>query len=288
MPYNVAGIDVHKSVLLVVVATAAEEVEDAAGESLTFQCRRFGTSASERQHRWAWWVEHQVREVVMESTAQYGKPVWLDLEPHFPKLHLAQAFSHRAPKGRKHDFADAKRLARRLRCGELVLRYVPDAEQRGWRMVTRGKLQLGRERVRRQNQLEALWEEAQIKLSGVISDLLGQSGRRILQAIADGETDAAQLAELGDRRLPCRREELADALRGQGQPFQRKRLALQLKRLKLLDDQIGELDQLAATALPRHESAVIRLAAVPGFGADSAQPIIAEVGPAAEAFASAG
>jgi transposase len=288
MSYNVAGIDVHKSVLMVVVATASEEVEDAAGEGLTFQCRRFGTSASERQHLWAWLVGHHVREVVMESTAQYWKPVWLDLEPHFPKLHLAQAFSNRAPKGRKHDFADAKRLARRLLCGELILSYVPDAEQRGWRMMTRGKLQLVRERVRLQNQLEALLEEAQIKLSGVISELLGQSGRRILQAIADGETDVAQLAELGDRRLQCSREELADALRGQVQPFHRKLLALQLKRLRLLDDQIAELDQMAATALQRHESAVIRLAAVPGFGADSAQQIIAEVGPAAEAFASAG
>ena len=77
--------------------------------------------------------ERGVEEVVMESTAQYWKPVWLDLEPHFGKLHLAQAYSNKAPKGRKNDFGDAKRLTRRLVAGELILSFVPDAEQRAWR-----------------------------------------------------------------------------------------------------------------------------------------------------------
>jgi transposase len=107
----------------------------------------------------------------MESTAQYWKPVWLDLEPHFAKLHLAQAHSNRAPKGRKNDFKDAKRLTRRLLADELILSFVPDAEQRSWRTVTRGKHQLIRDRIRLQSQREALLEEARIKLSSVISDL---------------------------------------------------------------------------------------------------------------------
>ena len=114
MSYKVAGIDIHKKVLMVVVATAADEVADAAGEAIEFECRRFGAGASEREHLVSWLQEHRVREVVMESTAQYWKPVWLDLEPHFEKLHLAQAHSNRAPKGRKNDFRDAKRLTRRL------------------------------------------------------------------------------------------------------------------------------------------------------------------------------
>jgi hypothetical protein len=76
----------------------------------------------------------------MESTAQYWKPIWIDLEPHFKKLHLAQAFSNKAPKGRKNDFGDAKRLARRLAAGELTLRFALDAQQRIGRRMTRSKL----------------------------------------------------------------------------------------------------------------------------------------------------
>ena len=153
MSYGVAGIDIHKNVL----------------------------GHRERNHLVSWLQQHGVTEVVMESTAQYWKPVWLDLEPHF-KLHLAQAHSNGAPQGRKNDFGDGKRLTRRLLAGELILSFVPDAEQRIWRTLTRGKHQLIRDRVRLQNQIEALMEEARIKLSGVISDLLGVSGRRILQA----------------------------------------------------------------------------------------------------------
>ena len=231
--------------------------------------------------------ERGVEEVVMESTAQYWKPVWLDLEPHFGKLHLAQAYSNKAPKGRKNDFGDAKRLTRRLVAGELILSFVPDAEQRAWRTMTRSKQQLVRDRVRLQNQLEALLEEARIKLSSVISDLLGASGRRILEALAGGETDPVKLAEWGDDRLKCTREELIDALRGRPEPMHVEILKLYLERLKLLDRQIESLDRMAAQALKKHEEAVIRLAQVPGLGADSAQQIIAEVGVDVKAFPSA-
>src|SRR5882724_9028345 len=107
MAYSIAGIDIHKRVLMVVVATGSEEEADPVGQQLKFETRRFGTSASERKHLVSWLQERNVHEVVMESTAQYWKPIWLDLEPHFKKLHLAQAQSNRAPKGRKNDFADA-------------------------------------------------------------------------------------------------------------------------------------------------------------------------------------
>jgi hypothetical protein len=76
----------------------------------------------------------------MESTAQHWKPVWLDLEPHFEKLHLAQAQSNRAPKGRKNDFRDAQRLAPRLLADELMLSFVPEPEQRTWRPMTHERL----------------------------------------------------------------------------------------------------------------------------------------------------
>lgn len=289
MAYKVAAIDVHKMVLMVVVATGAEEVKDPdAGEALTFECKRFGATAEERMHLVAWLSERGVAEVVMESTAQYWKPVWLDLEPHVPKLHLAQAQSNRAPKGRKNDFRDAKRLARRLLAGELMLSFVPGAEQRAWRELERTKEHYVGERIRLQNRIESLLEEMRIKLSGVISDLLGVSGRRILKALAQGETDPVKLAELGDERLKCGHEKLIDALRGAPTPVQLEILKLHLSMLEQLDSMIEKLDRLLAEELKQHEQAIVRLAEVPGFGVDSAQRMIAEIGFDAEAFASAG
>jgi hypothetical protein len=93
--------------------------------------------------------------VSMESTAQYWRSVWLELEPHM-RLHLAQAFSNCAPRGRKHDFKDSERLVRRLMANKLILSLVPYGEQRIWRSMTRMKLQLTRDRVRLQNQIECL------------------------------------------------------------------------------------------------------------------------------------
>ena len=287
MSYTIAAIDIHKKVLMVVVATVANEVADATGEAIEFECRRFGTGSSERQHLVSWLQEQGVTEVVMESTAQYWKPIWMDLEPHFAKLHLAQAHSNRAPRGRKNDFRDAKRLARRLLADELILSFVPEAEQRMWRTLTRSKHQLIRERVRLQSQLEALLEEARIKLSSVISDLLGASGRRILAALAQGQTDPAKLAELGDDRLKCSQRELTDALTGSPEPLHLEVLKLYLERLQLLDQQIVILDAAMAKELSNHQDAVLRIAEMPGFGVDSAQQIIAEIGVDAAAFPTA-
>jgi len=287
MPYTIAAIDVHKRVLMVVVATGSEQVKDPVGEALEFECRRFGALEADRQQLVDWLKERGVQEVVMESTAQYWKPVWLDLEPHFGKLHLAQAQSNRAPKGRKNDFRDGKRLARRLLAGELMLSFVPDGEQRTWRELARTKDHYVAERVRLQNRVEALLEEMRIKLSGVISDLFGVSGRRILHALSGGENDPVRLAELGDGSLRCGPETLADALRGHPTPVQLAILKLHLELLRKFDEMIGALDQLMAAELKKHEEAVIRLAETPGFGVDSAQRLIAEVGVDADAFPSA-
>lgn len=129
--YYVAGIDVHKKMLAVVVANARDR-------ELQFECLRFGTTVSELRNLWAWLQERAVQEVVMESTAQYWKPVWLALEGQF-QLWLAQARSNRGPGGRKTDFRDAKRSVSRLLSDDLILSYVPDAEQRYWRTLTRTK-----------------------------------------------------------------------------------------------------------------------------------------------------
>jgi transposase len=176
---------------------------------------------------------------------------------------------------------------RRLIADELILSFVHNGEQRIWRSMTRMKLQLTRDRVRLQNQMECLLEEMRIKLSIVVSNLLGASGLRILHALAKGETNPTSLAQLGDERLQCTEEQLVDALTGRVQPMHREMLALQLQRLQLIDLQIAQLNGLIAQAMKPYQEAVMRLAEVPGLGVDSAQQIIAEVGAQASTFSSA-
>src|ERR1700730_12102982 len=138
-----------------------------------------------------------------------------------------------------------------------LLSFVPNGEQRSWRNMTRMKTQLTRDQVRLQNQVECLLEEMRIKLSSVVSDLLGGSGLRILHALAQGETDPKKLAVLGDQRLKCSEEQLVDALTGSSQPMHREMLALQLERLQLIDTQIEKLNGLIAQAMKPHQETVI-------------------------------
>jgi len=296
MPYRIAGIDVHKKVLAVVVSDVEVDGEH------QFERRMFGSHPEQLRSLAAWLVEQEAEEVVMESTAQYWKPVWETLERYWKPirekregargksgtLHLAQAQSNRGRQGRKRDFRDAERLVKRLVARELTLSFVPDAEQRLWRTVTRKKNQLRRDRVRLHNQLESLLEEAHIKLSSLVSDLLGASARRMLKALADGETNPAALAALADQKLRATPEQLCDALGActNLKPVYRRLLKMALEQLQFLEQQIGELDQELATLLHPHQDAVQRLAEVPGLGVDSAQQIIAEVGSTAATFPS--
>jgi transposase len=279
MSQNIAGIDVHKKLLVVVIV-------DRTRPDVVLQSRRFGTGSGELRQLSAWLCQYGVEEAVMESTAQYWKPVWMELEPHL-RLHLAQAQSNKAPRGRKSDLADAKRLVRRFVAGELMLSFIPEPEQRSWRMVTRGRLQLVRERVQLQNQIESLLEEGRIKLSAVLSDLLGASGRRILRSLAKGESSPEEMAALGDRSLKCGLPALVDALTGSMGEIHRQLLAQHLDRIELIDRQITELNQLAATRMQAYQDAVTRLIEIPGIGAEAAQEILAEIGPEAAAFPSA-
>jgi transposase len=295
--YRIAAVDVHKKMLAVVVADVA------GGGEYQFERRKFGTTPDQLRALAQWLIQLGVEEVVMESTAQYWKPVWGALErywkPELQKrdgateisgtLHLCQAKSNRGPRGRKNDFADGERMVKRLVAQELVLSFVPDPEQRLWRTVTRRKHQLTRDKVRFQNQLEALLEQAHIKLSSFVSDLLGLSGRRILNAIAEGETDPAALAALADCRLRATPEQLRDALGActELNGVYRRLLKMALEELKLMEEQMEQLDQEASKLFQHHEDAVQRVAEVPGFGVDSAIQMMAEVGAEAATFKSA-
>ena len=289
MSYRIAGIDVHKKILAVVVADVSAEGE------YDFERRQFGSSPDQLRLLTEWLIEQKIQEVVMESTAQYWRPVWQTLEQHWKAecqtwegagpmagtLHLAQAQSNRGPRGRKRDFVDAERLLKRLVAQELILSFVPDAEQRLWRTVVRRKYQLTCDRVRLQNQLESVLEEAHLKLSSLVSDLLGASARRMLKALADGETNPAALAALADRRLRATQQQLCDALGASKElnPVYRRLVKMALEELQLIEQQMDQLDHEIADLLSQHQIAVQRLVEVPGLGVDSAHQIIAEVGP---------
>lgn len=281
MPYRIAGIDVHKKMLAIAVADVAVDGE------YHFERWKVGTSPGQLRALATWLLDREVEEVVMESTAQDWRPVWEALErywrphrrvreaasPMAGTLHLAQAQSNRGAGGRKKDFPDAERLVKRLVAQELTLSFVPDAEQRLWRTVMRRKYQLTRNRCRLQNRLESLLEEAHIKLSSFVSDLLGLSARRMLHAVADGETDPTAVAALADVRLRATPEQLCDALGACRtlHPVYRRLIGMALAELHIIDEQIPQLDQEMATLLAAHRDAVQRLAEVPGLGADSAQ-----------------
>src|ERR1700680_3417811 len=155
MCYRIAGIDVHKKMLAVVVSDVEIESE------YQFERRMCGSNPEQLRSLAAWLVEQEAEEVVMESTAQYWKPVWEALERYWKPLrqkqegagrmsgtlHLAQAQSNRGPRGRKRDFPDAERLVKRLVAQELTLSFVPDPEQRLWRTLMGKKYQLRGDRV---------------------------------------------------------------------------------------------------------------------------------------------
>ena len=275
-------------------------VTDVAGEGeYQFERRKFGASPGELHVLAQWLAEQEVEEVVMESTAQYWKPVWGALErywkPARPQregagpmggtLHLCQAKSNRGPRGRKNDFADGERMIKRMVAQELVLSFVPDPEQRIWRTVTRRKHQLTRTKVSFENQLESLLEQAHIKLSSLVSDLLGASARRMVKALAEGRDrprragGAGRSAAAGHAGTICRTRWGPAGLALRLSPAAQDGAGGAADRRPHREIRSGD-----GRLLRPHQDAVRRLAEVPGLGVDSAQQIIAEVGPTAAAL----
>jgi transposase len=159
----VAGIDVHKKMLAVVVRRERDGKTE-------YEKRKFGTTREEIGHLTAWLQHQQVREVAMESTAQYWRPVWYGLEGHFQQ-HLCHPLKTRAPRGRKRDFRDAQRLADRWWAGDLEDSFIPGAEQRSWRWLTRTRVQMKRKLGVIHNHVEGLLEQGGIKLLTTGEDL---------------------------------------------------------------------------------------------------------------------
>ncbi len=275
----IAGIDVHKKMLAVVVRRQC-------GERVEYQKRQFGANRADIEHLAAWLQAGGVSEVVMESTAQYWRPVWNGLERHF-RLHLTHPLKTQAPRGRKFDFRDAQRLADRWSAGDLQESFIPDAEQRSWRWLTRRRVQLKKELSVVYSHVEGLLEQGGIKLSAVVSDLFGVSGWAMLEHIAQGVTDVEVLA--GEARGALRKKvaELKEALAGQLEPVYRLVLRQQMDQVRLVRRQIEEINQALAEAMQEHLAVLHRLTKIPGVDLYAAQELLSEIGPTAAAFASA-
>ncbi len=273
-----SGIDVHKKMLAVVVRGEAN------GE-VHYEKRQFGATRREIEHLAAWLQERRVSEVVMESTAQYWRPVWYGLERHF-QLHLTHPLKTKAPRGRKTDFRDAQRLANRWASGDLAASFIPGAEERSWRWLTRTRVQIKRQMNVIRNHVEGLLEQGGIKLAAVASDVFGVSGWAMLQRIVAGETDIAALAGEARGSLRKKKAELEEALTGQLEPVYRLLLRQKMDQVELLRQQIEEINTLVAAAMRDHLATLVRLTKVPGVDLYAAQELLAEIGPTAATFAS--
>ena len=276
----VAGIDVDKAMLAVVVARPEQTETE-------YMSRKFGAGRWQLKELVEWLQQLGVRRVAMESTAQYWKPVWYALEPHF-QLILAQPRSTAAPRGRKMDFADAKRIVRRLLADDLTISFVPEAEQRRWRLLTRARTTSMQQITRLRNQIEGLLEEGQIKVSGLLSDLLGLSGWRMLQALAKGESDPEVLAKMAHEHVRASQEHLREALDGRMDSAHRLLLRQSLDQIEQLRKHVGELDEEIVRLFDHQQEAIARLCAVPGISLTAAFQVVAEVGARAQTFASPG
>jgi transposase len=275
---RLAGIDVHKKMLAVVVRSDG-------GDKAQYQERKFGTTRGEIEHLAAWLQQEQVREVVMESTAQYWRPVWNGLESLFG-LHLTHPVKTRAPQGRKRDFRDARRLADRWASGDLEESFIPNQEQRQWRSLTRSRVHLQRMIVIVRNQVEGVLEQGGIKLTSVVTDSFGVSGWAILQQLAQGETDPEKLVKQARGALRKKEEPLREALAGKLDGVSRLRLKQSLQQVELLRRQIQELDEALVQALHQHLPILVRLMKLPGVDRVAAEQLLAEIGPTAAAFPS--
>jgi transposase len=275
----VAGIDVHKKMLAVVVRR--EE-----NGQVEYEKRKFGTTRSEIEHLAAWLQKQRVEEVVMESTAQYWRPVWYGLEAHF-RLHLCHPLKVRAPRGRKRDYRDAQRLADRWWSGDLEDSFIPGAEQRAWRWLTRTRVQLKRLIGVVRNRVEGLLEQGGIKLTAVASDPFGVSGWAMLKLLAKGETDVAVLAAEARGRLRKKEAQLQEALAGKLDPVYRMLLRQNLEQVELLRRQIEEVNEALAESMKAHTATLVRMTKIPGVDLAAAQELLAEIGPGAAAFPTA-
>ena len=273
-----AGLDVHKKT--VVACILARE-----GRETGRAVQTFGTATADLLSLQTWLTEHRVTHVALEAPASYGKPVFNLLESSFTTWLVNPAHIKAVP-GRKTAVKDAEWIADLLQHRLLKPSFIPDRPQRELRERTRYRQSLIEERAREVNRIQKVLEGANIKLGSVVSNVLGVSGTRILQALADGITDPESLAALADDRLRATPAELQRALQGLMGAHQQFLLRQQLRHLTQWDRQLAELDAEVASRLAPFEATRALLESLPGVGRRTAETILAEIGPTVAPFRS--
>jgi transposase len=249
------------------------------------ETRRFPTTTKGLLDLAAWLENAGCTHVAMEATGVYWKPVWHVLEERF-ELILANAAHVKNLPGRKSDVSDATWLADLLAHGLIRSSFVPPPAIQELRDLTRTRKQLTREIVQHVLRMQAVLEGANVKLCSVITDLLGLSGRRILKAMIERETDPQKLAALG--RLRCPRAVLVEALSGRVREHHRFLLAQHLRMIEQLEKSIAAFDTRVDKLLEPFRDIIERLKEVPGLGTTAAEIVIAEIGTDMTRFPSAG
>jgi transposase len=276
------GLDVHKQLIVACVLRSAETAR------AQKEVRTFGTMTDQLLALGDWLEAQGVTDVAMEATGSYWKPVWNLLEGRFNLL-LANAQHIKAVPGRKTDVKDAEWIADLLRHGLLKPSFVPDRAQRELRELTRYRTSLIRERSAEANRLQKVLEGANLKLGDVATNVLGRSGRDILEQVVAGatEADAALLAQLAKGRLREKIPQLERALAGRVAAHQRFLLAQQLAHVDFLDQAIDRVSAEIADRLRPVETEVALLDSIPGVGRRTAEVLVAEIGTDPRRFPSA-
>lgn len=275
-----AGLDVHKKE---VVACLRLVTRGKASHEL----RRFPTTTGGLMAMADWLEGAGCQRIAMEATGVYWKPVWHSLEGRF-QLVLANAAHIKGVPGRKSDVNDAMWIADLLAHDMIRPSFVPPQPIQELRDLTRTRKQLTREIVQHTQRIQAVLEEANIKLSSVITDVLGLSGRRILKAIVAGESDPAKLAGLASSRLAASRSELSSALFGRIRDHHRFLIDQHLKTIEQLEATIAAFDARIEAALAPFRSTIERLKAIPGLSETSIEILLAEIGTDMSQFPTAG
>jgi transposase len=224
-----------------------------------------------------WLLEHEVTHVAMESTGEYWKPIYNILEDNFEIL-LVNARHIKAVPGRKTDVKDSEWIAELLRYGLLKASFVPPKGQRELRELTRFRSTFIKERATLINRLQKVMESANIKLSNVVTDIDGVSGKSILRSLVEGKTTPEEMADLAKGRLRAKRETLKCALEGRVKPHHRFVLSELLCQIDSLDETITRFDDEIKEYCHPFEEAVQLLDTIPGIARETAEIIVSEIG----------
>ena len=275
-----AGLDVHA-----VSVTACARI--ATGAQITYERRTVPTTTRGLLDLAEWLAAHGCTHVAMEATGVYWKPVWHVLEEHFA-LVLANAMHIRNVPGRKSDMNDATWIADLLAHGLIRSSFVPPAPIQELRDLTRTRRQLVHEVSRHVLRIQKTLEDANVKLTEVISNIVGVSGRAILHALIAGESDPARLADLTRGRLKATRADLMDALHGRVTDHHRFMIQLHLSQIDALEAAIAAIEARIGDALGPFRAAVSLLTTMPGLSDTTARVLIAEIGTDMTRFPSVG